>query len=163
MRIVPAMCCVAAIAAATVCARPIPAFDYDRLFSMADLVVIASALKTQEADEEENPLGGGYVGTNTTFKVRYVLQGKTAARKIDVLHFKSRVKGVMNAPRLTEFVNDKDEAPVLTSPLQAPQYLLFLSRMPDGRYAPVTGQTDSSISFRKISIPPEHEEEKARE
>ena len=43
---------------------------------------------------------------------------------------------------------------------RTPQYMLFMKRMKDGRYEPASGHIDPVMSIRRVSAPPEAEDQK---
>ena len=151
-------------------ARLIPKWTYDQLLQKADLVVIATAVRTEHADDKppDHSWPRELVAQNTTFKVRGALKGKAdAGAAIKVLHFKfgDFKKGVdpgalelapLGTPRLVAFrtepvtVRAGKETHVLP-----PEYLLFLKHREDGRYEPVTGQIDPDRSVRQVSAAPD--------
>src|SRR5688572_9138639 len=78
------------LAASPASARLIPHWAYHDLFKKSDLIVLASALFTENADDpwprdEEAP---DFAALNTTFEVRHVLKGKLTRSKFQVLHFR---------------------------------------------------------------------------
>jgi hypothetical protein len=142
-------------------ARLVPRWTYDKLFKEADLVVIAVAVGTEQADDTppEHSWPRELVAQNTTLKVRGTLKGKAEGEQIKVLHFKfGEVKkgfegrSTYDGPRLVEFrtpltVGTGKEKRVVP----ASEYLLFLKKMKDGRYEPVSGHIDPSDSIHEVS------------
>ena len=143
-------------------ARLLENWPYDRLFKEADLVVFADAAKTEAATDKPPDQGWPYefVAQNTKFKVCHVLKGKAPGPDIDVLHFKFGdvlKKGldpkniedrmIMDGPLLVTFLskpvtvkrNGKRDVVV------PPEYLLFLRKLKDGRYEPVSGRIDPAL------------------
>jgi hypothetical protein len=164
---------VAVIAAGLVaCPEPAPArfvedWPYERLFKEADLIVFATALKTEAANDKppEQNWPCEFAAQNTTFKVEHALKGKAQGEQIKVLHFKfgELKKGldpndfsnglIIDGPLLVAFragevmvTVGKDHAVLPT-----PEYLLFLKRLKDGRYEPVSGLIDPAQSVREVS------------
>lgn len=151
-------------------ARIIEDWPYDKLFRKADLVVLAAPVKTEAADDkpiEHSLWGSELVPQNTTLRIRHVLKGKVKGRQIKVLHFKfgGLRKGVdpgsldasviIDGPNLVVF---RTRSVLVTAGkdkqiLRAPEYLLFLKRMTDGRYEPVSGRIDPALSVREVSEP----------
>jgi hypothetical protein len=143
-------------------------WTYDQLLQKADLVVLAVAVRTDPTDDKppDHSWPRELVAQNTTFKVRGTLKGKAdAGAAIKVLHFKfgGPKKGVdpgglefglLGTPSLVGFrtepvtVKAGKDAHVLP-----PEYLLFLKRLEDGRYEPVTGRLDPALSVRQVSGP----------
>ena len=104
----------------------------------ADLVVIAKPISTTNTSERAvlsniSP-NVHVVGVQTEFVVRVVMKGEATIQKITVPHYglanveDGRVRG---APHLVSFDAKQRQC-----------YLLFLKKEADGRFAPVTGQTD---------------------
>ena len=140
-------------------------WTYDQLLKEADLVVIAEAVWTEQADDEppNHSWPRELVAQNTTFKVRLTLKGKAEGEKIKVLHFKfgQYKKGLddrllsLDEPHFVAFrtgpmtVGTGKEKHVLP----APEYLLFLKKTKDGRYEPLSGQFDPDRSIREVSKP----------
>lgn len=129
-------------------ARPGLFFDYDKMTSDADLVVIATPLATKELEEETVLLGHvDVVGLETRFEVSVRFKGKLRAKdKSTVVLHHYRFKNpppadrlVPNALTLLQFEPDG-----------RCQYLMFLRRMPDGRYEPFCGQADIGGSIEKL-------------
>jgi hypothetical protein len=149
--------------------RLIDDWPYGKLFKEAELVVMATALKTEATKDKPPKHDWPYemVGQNTSCKVLHVLKGKTEGKQIRILHFKfgelrkdvnpnnfeDRV--IQDGPIFVTFrtkpvsvsVNEKKTV------LAAPQYLLFLRKMKDGRYELVSGQIDPALAVREISRP----------
>lgn len=151
---------------AAVPARPIARWSYDKLLKESDLVVFATAVKTESADDKasENPWPYEFAAQNTTFKVKHALKGKVEGEQIKVLHFKfgELKKGLdTNSLKDTMIINGPDLVTFRTEPvtvtvgkdqrvLPAPEYLLFLRRRMDGRYEPVSGRIDPVLSVKEI-------------
>ncbi|HEY1189125.1 MAG TPA: hypothetical protein VGE74_15835 [Gemmata sp.] len=163
---------VAAVSVLLIGVAPAPArfiedWPYDKLFKNADVVVFAEATKTEPVADE--PLRGHpwpceLVGQNTTFKVKHALKGKVAGDSIKVLHFKlgPPKKGqvaviIENGPLLVAFrtagVIVKAKGDEENTILPQPEYLLFLKKMKDGRYEPVSGRIDPALSVKEVSAP----------
>jgi hypothetical protein len=140
-------------------------WNYDELLKEADLVVLAAAVRTEPAEDAPPthswPLE--LVAQNTTLKVRGTLKGKAEGEQIQVLHFKfggprkgfEKSVGIRDGPNLVAFRTE----PVTVragkdTHVPPPEYLLFLKRMKDGRYEPVTGPIDPAVSVRQVSGPP---------
>lgn len=150
--------------------RPIERYTYQRLFKEADLVVIAKAIESKQTADELFKGEKEYVGYNTEFEINHVLKGVARGETIKLLHFKYVEPGELqiriNAPHLIDVrVGPKSETEpeeefVSMSNSETPEYMLFLKRMLDGRYEPVSGQVDPVMSIRKVSAPPEVEKQK---
>jgi hypothetical protein len=148
--------------------RLIERWDYPRLFKEAELVVIAeprgSAPTKDEYGDKSWPLE--VIGQETTFKVAHTLKGEAGADPVKVLHFKfgAPKKGAKESPiikngpgfvvfRTTDMTVDTADRARDRFILPRPQYLLFLKKRDDGRYEPVSGQTDPNLSVREVTPP----------
>ena len=140
--------------------REVDTWEYDRLFKEADLVVIAEA--TSVSDTPDHPtdefLRKHVLGQDTKFKVEYALKGKASGNQITVLHYqlKNGITGILNGPMLVTFRTKPVEVKVKGEDARKiqPSYLLFLKLRKDGRYEPVSGETDPRDSVREINFPP---------
>ncbi len=157
------------LAVTAVPARIIDSWPYDKLFEKADLVVIAQPLKTEAADDKppEHHWSYEFVGENTKLKVIHTLKGKVEGKEIQVLHFKfgKLKKGIdpdsldavviIDGPSLVSFRTKAVLATVGEERvvLGAPEYLLFLKKMKDGRYEPLSGHIDPGQSIRELTDP----------
>ena len=92
--------------------------------------------------------------------MRGTLKGKAEGEHIKVLHFKFgevrkgfEGRGTYDGPQLVKF----RPGPVTVGAgpskrvVAKPEYLLFLKKMKDGRYEPVSGQIDPVDSIRMVS------------
>ena len=122
-------------------ARLINSWSHQQLYDQADLVIIAKPISTQESGEKAvlpNISPDVYVdGLSTQFDIDVVMKGEKSLKKCVLHHFRlTNPKEIMkNAPNLASF-----------DPRQHNCFLLFLHREADGRYAPVSGQTDPALS-----------------
>lgn len=127
-------------------ARLMRAWTYQEMFDKADLVVIARPLATKDTTEKAGlPPFGPHVeviGLSTEFEARTVMKGDKAVTKFVLHHYRlARPKEVVtNGPHLVAF-----------DPASPRAFLLFLVKESDGRYAPVTGQTDPGL-FSAIKL-----------
>lgn len=126
-------CLLPAVASARLIATP----TYQDLYDRADVVVIATPQVGTTTDERLAALPGlqpdvPAVGVNTRLRVQAWLKGVPNATVV-LHHYRLANPGqpLLNGPLLLDF--DRADAPTL---------LLFLVREPDGRYAPIAGQTD---------------------
>ena len=102
----------------------------------------------------------------TSSKVLTIFKGKVAEKTIRIVHFAyASPKPEFNGGMMMSFLIDpvgfvtfpklKDGTPDLThsQPYGAggPEYLAFLRRLPDGRYAPATTHYDAAFSFRLLT------------
>jgi hypothetical protein len=119
-------------------ARLTEPFSDQQVFGKADLVVIATALSTTDTDERtalsdvRPPINA--IGVTSDFAVCVILKGVQGLKRFQLHHYRTDEE-FTNGPELVEIPKDKH-----------PTYLLFLIKESDGRYAPVTGQTDPSGS-----------------
>ena len=107
--------------------------SYREMFDKADLVVIATAVETKDTNEHLKLLNSvNVVGVETQFKTRLIIKGPKNLKQF-VLHHYREPNGefVENGPALIHIPGG-----------QHPDFVLFLLRETDGRYAPITGQTD---------------------
>ena len=137
-----------------------PAWSYEKLVAGADLVVIATptaARDTKEpavvpgvsrdgADGRLAPVAA--VGVETTFKVEAVLKGEAKDLKEFVLYHLREPDAQANAPVVNGPMLVKFDVKARR------KYLLFLKRGADGRYVPVTGQTDPAIGVKDLGTYP---------
>lgn len=144
---------IAAILLSLIAPRPVAgrlhyAWSYQELFDKSDFVVIAKVSDaTHDTAERSNlpdvkpPDSLPVIGVATQFQTRLVLKGTKVERFI--LHHCRLVESeiaIINGPSFMSF------DPKKTSQV----YLLFLIRDPDGRFAPVAGQTDLDISVVEL-------------
>jgi hypothetical protein len=117
-----------------------PVWTYERMRNDADLVIIARPTSSNVTAEKKvfpniSP-ATNVVGIETKLQIRLVVKGKPATKQV-ILHHYALAKvadgKVRGAPQLISF-----------DPSQRMCYLMFLKREGDGRYSPVTGQTDPS-------------------
>ncbi len=152
-------------------ARLIDSWPYDKLLKEADLVVFATAVKTEAADDKppEHSWAYEFTAQNTTFKVKHALKGKVEGEPIKVRHYKfgELKKGVdpksldailiVDGPMLVAFrtgaVIVKAKGDEQNTVLPTPEYLLFLKRLKDGRYEPLSGPIDPALSVKEVSAP----------
>jgi hypothetical protein len=122
--------------------------SYQEMLAKSDLVVIANPTsKTADTSEESflsniwmQETGGKQsriksIGVETVFAVSAVLKGDSTLRQFTLHHYReAQVSRALNGPYLVRF--DPSDISKRSS------YLLFLVREPDGRFAPIGGQTD---------------------
>ena len=126
-------------------------WTYERLFAQADFVAIASPQPSKDTKEEGKLPNGplwDVVGVETVFDINVVLKGDKDLKKCVLHHYrlKNPNEPIYNGPSFALFGGKKWQS-----------YLLFLTRESDGRYAPVSGQTDpATFSILRIdaTIPP---------
>jgi hypothetical protein len=118
-------------------ARLMRTWTYQELFDQADLVVIAKPAATQDTGEQAvlpNIAPEVRVtGLSTDFDVGVVMKGDKSLKKFVLHHYRltNPKELMMNGPSLASF-----------DPKAYSRFLLFLHRESDGRYAPISGQTD---------------------
>lgn len=121
-------------------ARLMRTWTYQELFDQADLVVIAKPVAMQDTSEQAvlpNIAPDVHVvGLSTGFDVRAVMKGDKSIKKFVLHHYRlaNPKELMMNGPCLASF-----------DPKEYSRFLLFLHRESDGRYSPVSGQTDPAL------------------
>ena len=113
------------------------AWTYQQMYDKADLVVIAYAVSTKDTAERTtlNDLEPHVpvIGVLSEFKTSLVLKGPRDTATFQLHHYRfasPHDQLAANSPDLVRF-----------SEAHLP-FLMFLLKEPDGRYAPLTGQTD---------------------
>jgi hypothetical protein len=123
-------------------ARIMRGWTYQEMLDQSDLVVIARPVATKNTPERtilpHIAPDVHVLGVETDFEVSAVLKGGKDSKKFAMHHYNllKPDKPMIDGPSLFSF-EPKDK--------QKPSFLLFLVREPDGRYAPVTGQTDPTL------------------
>ena len=127
-------------------ARGMRSWSYQELYDQADLVVIAKPISTQDTAEKAVLPNFSpdlhVVGLSTAFDISVVMKGDKSLKKCVLHHY-----------RLANPKEMRDNGPMLASfdPKQHTRFLLFLHREADGRYSPVSGQTDPTLfSVQKL-------------
>ena len=121
-------------------ARIMRSWSYQELFDQADLVVIAKPISSQDTTEQAllpNIAPDMHViGLSTEFDLSVVMKGDKSLKKLFLHHYRltNPKQLMMNGPSLASFDTK-----------QYSRYLLFLHREADGRYSPVSGQTDPAM------------------
>lgn len=142
-----------ALACAFIFAVPLVAFgrlmkswSYQEMFDQADLVVVAKPVSTTDTAEKavlpDVAPDVHVMGVETKFEIKLVMKGDKDVRALTLHHyrFEDTQKMMINMPNLATF-----------DPKDYHKYLLFLKRETDGRYAPVSGQTDpATFSIIKL-------------
>ena len=122
-------------------ARIVRAWSYQELYDQSDLIVIAKYISSERTAEQwvlpNISPNTDVVGLSSNFSVFLVLKGDQSLKSLVLHHYQLKTPvsadiPVINGPMLASFDSDK----------LAKQFLLFLRRESDGRYAPVSGQTD---------------------
>lgn len=115
-------------------ARIAKGWRYQEMFDKADLVVIARRITTRDTEERSTILTHAVIGVLTDFQIYLVLKGDKSIQTVQLHHYRlasdSEKLTTANGPSL------------ITFDWEHPTFLLFLTKQPDGRYAPVSGQED---------------------
>lgn len=118
------------------------AMTYQEMFDKADLVVIATALATKDTNEQTKLLDRVQViGVETEFATRATLKGTKNVRRFLLHHFRE----------LEDRFTEDGPHLIYITPGRHPDFLMFLIKEKDGRYAPVTGQIDPA-SFSMLEL-----------
>ncbi len=123
-------------------ARPVKMWSLQELTAKADLIVVATALFSQDAKGFAYPNAEAktWVTVDTLFSVATVLKGDLKSATLTVQHFRYHDRNaamtVIDGPSFIEFSASKKH-----------QYLMFLERKGKGLYVPLTGQYDPVNSF----------------
>lgn len=143
-------------------ARGVEDWSYQRLFQQSDLIVIAYPVTSEPTADrtKDNPWKVELRGVNTRFRVEYVLKGKPDLLNVTVLHYTSDM-AIADGPTLVSFRTNglsytikTDKGTTAAVSEGGPStYLLFLRQRGDGRFEPVSGQTDAALSVRQIRTP----------
>ena len=121
---------------------------FQEMFDKADLVVIATAVKTKDTTERKklididvihttrpDLLQDEVIGVETEFDTRVTLKGSKDVRKFLLHHYRLAVEEEGgNGPNFVRIPSQRHG-----------DFLMFLIREKDGRYAPVTGQFDPAV------------------
>jgi hypothetical protein len=133
-------------------ARLVSIMSYQERLAKSDLVVIANPESATSDTKEhsflpniwQQEINGGKsriesIGVETRFTVCAVLKGNTNLKQFTLHHYReAQIPGnEVNGPGLVSFDPSRPE--------RRSSYLLFLVREPDGRFAPVGGQTDPDL------------------
>lgn len=129
-------------------ARGMIVLSYQQMLEKSDVVVIATPMsKTtdtkeqaflpniwrQDKDGKQSKIES--IGVETVFSVSALLKGGATIKQITLHHYReAQISAELDGPSLVSF--DPSDMSKRSS------YLLFLVREPDGRFAPVGGQTD---------------------
>lgn len=166
--------CFAVAMACPLLARPIPLLGISELMSSAEVVVtIKPKSFIQTKDKPDDGSFGDrdlsrYLALETTCEVTAVIKGSPEIKTVKIVHFvyagdKPDFNGslfmsfLFGPVRLGTFPLDEKGKP--NSPRGLPyalgdaEFLAFLRKLPDGRYAAAAPQYDASIAFRLLSYP----------
>jgi len=127
-------------------ARVTKLWTYQELHDQADLIVIAKHISTTNTTEQailpNIAPDVDVIGLSSEFDIEAVMKGDASLKKLTLHHYKLAPlyanKTMENGPDLVSFATEGYNT----------RYLLFLRLEPDGRYSPVSGQTDP----RQVSI-----------
>jgi hypothetical protein len=131
-------------------------WTYQQMFEKADLVVKAEWVSTKDTDERSTLRDTDVKGMGVTseFEIHFVVKGPKDVKKFELHHYKFQDEDdAFRAypPQLIRII-----PPVTRDGRHYPgggEFLLFLIKELDGRYAPVTGQTDPAVSSVLQLIP----------
>ena len=133
-------------------ARPIPTYTYDDLLAKSDFVVIAKPSRTTRDTAERKKLTdvnppSRVIGVETKFETEWVIKGRKRDR-FTLHHYREQPQ---RQPRGLEVVVVEGLLLVEFDAKNPEDYLLFLVREADGRFAPAGGQTDvDRVSIWKL-------------
>jgi hypothetical protein len=136
-------------------AAPLPGRQVFRLtdkelYDRADLVVIANAISTLDADQNpEHEKQAFNVPVHTTLEILVMLKGREPRRRVVLLHYRwlSQDREFVNPPRYLVLDPSNRQPP---SGKSFGSYLLYLKKGTHGRYEPVTGQIDPIYSVKAL-------------
>jgi hypothetical protein len=130
-------------------ARKMVMLSYQQMFEKSDVVVIATPkskttdtkeqaflpnIWLQDKDGKQSEIKS--IGVETVFAVSAVLKGDATIKQFTLHHYReAQISAELDGPHLVSF--DPSDMSKRSS------YLLFLVREPDGRLAPIGGQTDA--------------------
>ena len=138
------------LVSASLQARFIPSWDYDKLSKAADLVVIATPILVDETKTLEVVPGKSVEAplTLTQFSVQTIMKG-TVKKSFVLRHLRNpthlskeemTVHFYVNGPHFVSF-----------DPTKKTCYLMFLKRLPSGEYVSVTGQQDPAFGIKALA------------
>jgi hypothetical protein len=137
--------------AGIVAARVVRIWSTQELLDKSDLVVTATLKATNDTKEHiDLPgfVGEHVIGVDSQFAVSAVLKGDRSKTNIVLHHYRAsdgtNISHVPNGPTFVSF------APPEKSTSVPREYVLFLVREADGRYAPVVGQTDAGLGIKEL-------------
>jgi hypothetical protein len=122
---------------------------FQEMFDKADLVVVATAIKTKDTTERKKLieidrietsapelLQDEVIGVETEFQTRVTLKGSKEVRKFLLHHYRFAVEqeGMSGAPAFIQVPSERKAT-----------FLMFLIKEKDGRFAPFTGQFDPAV------------------
>jgi hypothetical protein len=148
----------ALIASSRLGAQTAPAWDYDKLKSQADLIVIATPVAVKDLKEntflpgiQEKGADGKILpvpalGWEANFQIETVLKGDWPMNRMVLYYLRLAnppPQPVPHGPQLVSF-----------DPQKKIRYLMFLKLDKDGRFESVTGLTDPGIGIKELGATP---------
>lgn len=148
-------------------ARIVPFWPYEKLVAESDVVAIVEPVENIPEPDAFSGYSYGhptndFAATDTHFKIHAVFKGDVT-NVLTVLHYSysTNVNIILDGASFVQFYTGplqyeeravKDGKPVggITVFRQQPIWIAFLKRRSDGRFEPVTGQYDSTYSFREL-------------
>ena len=125
-------------------ARGINSRSFEELDRRSDIIIVAKPVSTKDTDEQTNLLHISpdihVVGLSSEFEVGLVLKGDNSLKTLVVHHYRLADHPMWNEFSLVSF-----------NPKESANYLLFLQREPDGRYAPFDQVDPAETSILKLS------------
>jgi hypothetical protein len=133
-----------ALSSPLVHARHVRHWTLEELHKESDCVLIAEAIESHDAQVGKNP-DRPVIPVVTALDMKLFLKGKSDGNKLTLYHFRLNPDNADQYDRLLVAfdVNVKPGWP-------RKQYLMFLRKLPDGRFAPVSGQDDALTSILVI-------------
>jgi hypothetical protein len=124
-------------------------WTYQQMLEKADLVVKAAWVSTKNTDERSvlPDTDIPSIGITSEFEINFVLKGPKDVKKLELHHYKFQDDDDTFryvAPQLIRII-----PPVTRGEREysgGGEFVLFVKKESDGRYAPVTGQTDPALS-----------------
>lgn len=171
------LCLVLLVAPVLVLARPVAIPSVKELQARADCVLVIEPVSTRKTTDvpDDNSFGTRplteYQALETTCRVESVFKGQVEAEEVRIVHFvfsSAKVEfngglfivfllppaGVVVYPAMASPATSKpDHAFPIPYAQGAPQYLAFLRRLPDGRFAPAVPHYDAATAFRLLTTP----------
>lgn len=137
----------------------------EKIQDESDLIIIGKVFKASPSNEKidmmQQGIKGYLDGIDTVFDVQLIIKGKpdkqiavrTYALKIQAERFIDAI--VEDGPATVAFRSVGKSIKIDDVPkyFLAPSYLLYLKKLKDGRYDPVTGHYDPRPSIREINEP----------
>jgi hypothetical protein len=110
-------------------------WSYQQMFDKADVVIIATFVSSKDTSEHtmlrDMTPPSKVIGVVSDFETRLTLKGAKNLKGFQLHHYRLDDVEYSNGPSLIDIKLGRK-----------PTFVLFLIKEKDGRYAPVTGQTD---------------------